>query len=101
MGNWCSVGTEFQQSYTIEQKQRIFSFEMEATLYTREQKGEVIAGGLKEMTPAMSIHSHRVKFYPDSFLKDVECSSEEAKHIELLTIFLPGWSAFSPRSSWL
>ena len=40
---------------------------MEATLYTREQKGEVIAGGLKEMTPVMSIHSHHMEFYPDSF----------------------------------
>lgn len=56
MGNWCSAGTEFQQSYTVEQKQHILSFETEATLYTREQKGEVVEGGLKEMTlPCPSI----------------------------------------------
>lgn len=36
------------------------------------------------------------------FLKDGESSPEEVKYIKLLlTIFLPGCSAFSPRSSWL
>lgn len=70
------------------------------TLHSRAE-GRSHWRGSEGNDPTMSIHSHHVKFYPDSFLKDVESSPEEAKHIELLTIFLPGWSAFSPRSSWL